>query len=46
MDADCVGTIIEVWRDNRLKDLAGIGEIGDNGNVARGNEDDDDTDVG
>lgn len=44
--ADCVGAMIEVWRDNRLKDLAGIGEIGDDGNVAEGNEDDDDTDVG
>jgi len=42
----CVGVITEVWRDNRLKGLAGIGEIGDDGNVVGGNDDDDDDEVG
>lgn len=42
---DCIGVIIEVWRDNRLKGLAGVGEIGDSGSVACGSEDDDDDDV-
>lgn len=37
----CIGVITEVWRDNRLKGLVGVGEIGDDGN-----EDDDDNDVG
>lgn len=44
--ADCVRVMIEVWRDNRFKGLAGTGEIGDDGNVAGGNEEDDDTGVG
>jgi len=39
---DCIGAITEVWRDKRLKGLAGVGEIGDGG----GNEDDDADDVG
>jgi hypothetical protein len=38
----CVGVITEVWRDSRLKGLAGIGETGNDGNVACGNEDEDD----
>lgn len=38
----CIGVITEVWRDSRLKGLAGVGEIGDDGNVTGGNEDDDD----
>jgi hypothetical protein len=42
----CVGVITEVWRDSRLKGLAGIGETNDDGNVAGGNEDDDENDVG
>ena len=38
----CVGVITEVWRESRLKGLAGIGEIGIDGNVAGGNEDEED----
>ena len=38
----CVGVITEVWRESRLKGLAGIGETGIDGNVAGGNEDEDD----
>ena len=41
----CVGVITEVWRDSRLKGLAGVGEIGDNGTAAGGSEDDEDDDV-
>lgn len=44
--ACCVGVITEVWRESRLKGLAGIGEIGDDGNIVGGSEDDDDNDVG
>ena len=44
--AGCTGDIIEVWRDNRFKGRAGVGEIGDNGNIAGGNVDEDDDEVG
>lgn len=40
----CIGVIIEVWRDKRLKGRAGVGEIGDDGNVTGGNVDEDDED--
>jgi len=39
----CIEAITEVWTDNRLKGLAGVGEIGDDGG---GNENDDADDVG
>ena len=35
----CVGVITEVCRDSRLKGLAGIGESGNDGKVAGGNDD-------
>jgi len=41
----CIGVITEVWRDNRLKGLAGVGETGDDGNAVGGNEESDDEDV-
>lgn len=41
VNVDCIGVIAEVWRDNRFKGLAGIGETGDDGNVTGGNDDDD-----
>ena len=43
VNVGCIGVITEVWRDNRLKGFAGIGEIGDGDNVGGGKEDDDDT---
>lgn len=46
VDADCIGVITEVWRDRRLKALVGIGETGEDGNTAGGNEEDDENDVG
>jgi hypothetical protein len=45
MDASCAGVITEVWRDSRLKCLAGTGAIGEDGSCPGGNEVDD-TDVG
>jgi hypothetical protein len=42
----CIGAITEVWRDSRLKGLAGVGEIGGGDNPAGGNDDDDDDEVG
>ena len=42
----CIGDIIEVWRDNRFGGRAGVGEIGDNGNVTGGNVDEADDEVG
>lgn len=42
VDTGCIGLITEVWRDSLLKGLAGTGEIGNDDNVASGNEDDDD----
>jgi len=44
VSAGCIGVIIEVWRDNRFKGRAGVGEIGDNGDVTGGNVEDDDDD--
>ena len=41
----CIGVITEVWRDNRLKGLAGVGETGDDGNTAGDGEGSDDEDV-
>lgn len=42
VSVDCIGVITEVWRDNRLKGLAGVGETGDDGTATGGNEDDED----
>lgn len=38
----CVGVITEVWRDSLLGGFAGIGETGNDGNVAVGGGDEDD----
>jgi hypothetical protein len=39
---DCwVKVIIEVWRESRLNGHAGIGDIGDNGNVVGDSRDND-----
>ena len=46
VSADCIWVTIEVWRDNRFRARAGVGEIGDDGNVAGGNIDEDDDEVG
>lgn len=43
---DCIGVMIEVWRDNRLKGRAGIGESGNDGDVVDGNDDEDGVDIG
>ena len=40
----CIGVITEVWRDSRLKGLAGVGEIGDSGTTTGGSEDEEDDD--
>ena len=42
VSVDCARDIIEVWRDNRFKGLAGIGETSDDGNVTGGNDEDED----
>ena len=42
VEIGCMGVITEVWRDSRLKGLAGIGETGGEGNDTGGNDDDDD----
>ena len=42
---DCIGVMIEVWRDNRLKGRAGVGESGSDGDVVDGNGDEDGVDI-
>lgn len=42
MGVDCIGVMIEVWRDNRLKGRAGVGESGNDGNVVDGNNEEED----